>query len=163
MEEFYWLILLQWLILTLFKVCPYLSPVRPALRGTWIWLVVFVLTLLIRILSEIFLCSSDSDSAPLLERCEGHPAGGPLPGELLLSGGGAPQQAGGWGPVGLYLLSLSLPPVFFLPSSFLWVLCSCHTSMGLCCLVWGGMMTQAWARLWMCLKKKSFFFLFQEQ
>lgn len=49
----------------------------------------------------IYAChvSSDSDFAPLLKRCEGHLAGGPLPGELLLSGGGASQQAGGGGQV----------------------------------------------------------------
>ncbi len=41
----------------------------------------------------------DSNSAPLPKRCEGHPAGGPLSGELLLSGGGASQQARGGGQV----------------------------------------------------------------
>lgn len=41
----------------------------------------------------------DSDSAPLLKRCEGHLAGSPVSGELLLSGGGASQQARGGGQV----------------------------------------------------------------
>lgn len=43
--------------------------------------------------------SPDSDSAPILKRCKGHLASGPLPGELLLSGGGASQQARGGGQV----------------------------------------------------------------
>lgn len=42
---------------------------------------------------------SDSDPAPILERCACHTAGRPLPGELLLSGGGTPQQARGGGQV----------------------------------------------------------------
>lgn len=41
----------------------------------------------------------DCDSAPLLKRCEGHLAGSPMSGELLLSGGGASQQARGGGQV----------------------------------------------------------------
>lgn len=52
--------------------------------------------------------SSDSDSAPLLERCEGHLTSGPVSGELLLSGGGTPQQARGGGQVCTPAL---LPPV----------------------------------------------------
>lgn len=90
--------------------CPYLSPVKP--QGVRLTQLLGFICLLrsigvaseYRILWQISLCiSSDSDSAPLPECCEGHPAGGPLPGELLLSGGGAPQQAGGGGPVCLYL------------------------------------------------------------
>lgn len=54
----------------------------------------------------LLLFSSDSDSAPLLKRCEGHLAGRPMSGELLLSGGGAPQQARGGSQVRLAALSL---------------------------------------------------------
>lgn len=46
-----------------------------------------------------FLSPSDSDSAPVPQRCACHAAGRPLSGKLLLSGGGAPQQARGGGPV----------------------------------------------------------------
>lgn len=53
----------------------------------------------------LLLFSSDSDSAPLLKRCEGHLAGSPMSGELLLSGGGAPQQARGGGQVCLAALN----------------------------------------------------------
>lgn len=41
----------------------------------------------------------DCNSSPLPKCSEGHPAGGPVFGELLLSGGGAPQQARGGGQV----------------------------------------------------------------
>ena len=49
------------------------------------------------VLMLLMSCSSDSHLAALPERREGHPAGGPLPGELLLPGGGAAQQARGGG------------------------------------------------------------------
>uniref|UniRef100_A0A4W5QRI8 Actin-related protein 2/3 complex subunit 4 n=1 Tax=Hucho hucho TaxID=62062 RepID=A0A4W5QRI8_9TELE len=45
------------------------------------------------------LSPSDSDSAPVPQRRACHAAGRSLSGELLLSGGGAPQQARGGGPV----------------------------------------------------------------
>lgn len=51
----------------------------------------------------------DSDSAPLLKRCEGHLAGRPVPGELLLSGGGAAQQARGGGQVCSVHVTLAVP------------------------------------------------------
>lgn len=50
-----------------------------------------------------FLSPSDSDSAPVPQRCACHAAGRPLSGKLLLSGGGAPQQARGGGPVSVFV------------------------------------------------------------
>lgn len=62
----------------------------------------------------------DSDPAPLPKCCEGHPAGRPVFGEFLLTGGGASQQARGGGQVGLSgiwpgVRICCLPPPFSLP------------------------------------------------
>lgn len=69
---------------------------------------------------------SDSDPAPILERCACHTAGRPLSGELLLSGSGTPQQTRGGGQVScvwksffLSFFVLMMTLVLFVTLSFL--------------------------------------------
>uniref|UniRef100_A0A674DCV0 Actin-related protein 2/3 complex subunit 4 n=1 Tax=Salmo trutta TaxID=8032 RepID=A0A674DCV0_SALTR len=63
---------------------------------------------------------SDSDPAPILERCACHTAGRPLSGELLLSGSGTPQQTRGGGQVSCVKKFLSF---FLCPHDDISVIC----------------------------------------
>lgn len=51
--------------------------------------------------ADAVLCPADRHVAPVPERGACHAAGRPVPGELLLAGGGAPQQTRGGGQVRL--------------------------------------------------------------